>query len=210
MRLLGECGWRITRSVGYAVLVGVSVAACPEPAGAQPPVPMACDVARGWLVQNDGSRTNILVASRRIVTCGDIAPATLMAALRNATAGSVRDTVAREAAWLLSDRRLLDSAIALSRDAQVPASRRLVALELLTHYADSLAALLPGSIDDPSNIVIAHRMHGGYIPGIMPLTSADQTRALDAIDWMGGNESDATVRGLAQRAHHQLLIRRAP
>ena len=173
-------------------------------------IPMTCDQARSYLVDNGGSRTNVVIASRKIVGCGDMAPTTLVAAIRTATPGSVRDSMAQQAAWILSDRRLLDSVIVLSRSAQVTAARRTVALELLTHYADSLAALLPEALSDPMNIVIAHRIHGGYVTGSMPLTSADQVRALDAIDWIGRNESDSTVRTLAKRAHHQLSIRRAP
>jgi hypothetical protein len=210
MPILIKCTKRPTWTSLYVALVGVSaIFAAPFKARAQS-ISMTCDQAKNHLVGTGGSRTNIVLASRRIVRCGNMAPTTLMSAIRGAAPGTVRDSVTKEAAWYLSDRRLLDSVIVLSRDGGVTAARRLLALELLTHYADSLAALLPGALSDPSNIVIAHRIHGGYIPGNMPLTPADQARALDAIDWLGRNESDANVRTLAQRAHHQLLIRRQP
>ena len=191
--------------------VGVALAlivAVPGSTRAQPSFPMSCDQARHYLIVEGASRTNIVLASRRIVTCGDMAPTTLMATIRSASPGTVRDTVAKEAAWLLSDRRLLDSVIALSRDLRVGVARRTVALELLTHYADGKASLLPGLQHDPMPLVIAHRMHGDYFSGNAPMDAKDQDRALAAIRQVGLDEPDDDLRLLAKLAAEQLGLRR--
>jgi hypothetical protein len=169
---------------------------------------MTCEQARNYLKQG-GERTNVVVASRRIVACGDLAPTTLIAALRIAPPGSARDSVTQEAAWYLSDRRLLDSTIALSRDLHVTGERRGVALALLTHYADSLAYLVPGGLADSSGMVIATLQHGSYVASSYSLTATDQSRALDAIAWIAANEREAGIKALAQAAYSILLRRRS-
>ena len=132
-----------------------------------------------------------------------------MTLLRETPAGSLRDTVARRSAWYLSDRRMLDSVIALSADTAVDVARRTMALGLLTHYADSLASLLPGVQHDALPIVIAHEMHGRYIAGSLPMRSADHDRALDAIKRVARDEQDPELRLLAKLAAEQLTLRRS-
>ena len=183
MRILNECATRTARAVVCAALAGLFSIAAPIMVRAQLPAPMPCTTAANFLTTNTGTRTDILLASSRIVRC-DNAVRTLIAALRTATPNSVRDTTLQHAAWLLSDRRMLDSVTALSQDAHVTVERRTVALALLTHYADSLASLMPGGLNDPVGIVIATRIEGGYVPGGVPLTAADQSTALTRIGWM--------------------------
>jgi hypothetical protein len=169
---------------------------------------MPCVTARNLLLEDGGSHDYVDIASVRIMNCGDIAPTTLIATLRNATPDSQRDSAAQYAAWALSDRRLFDSVIVLSRCAQVTAARRQVALDLLVHYADSLASLAPGGLSDPIGLVISHRIHGFYIPSSDPLDAGDQDRALAAIWRLAREEPDGRLRRLAKLAAEQLELRR--
>ena len=169
---------------------------------------MSCEQARNLLVKDGGSRTEILLASGRMVHCGDMAPTTFVVVLRTATRGSVRDSVVKHVAWLLSDRRLLDSVIALSRESGIGVAGRTMALGLLTHYADMHASLLPGLQHEPMPLVIAHEMHGDYILGSVPMDAADQDRAFAAIWHVARNEPDHNLRLLARRAAEQLGLRR--
>jgi hypothetical protein len=105
---------------------------------------------------------------------------------------------------------MLDSVTALSKDLHVTVERRTVALGLLTHYADSLASLLPRGLSDPMEIVIAHRVEGGYVLGGVPLTAEDQVKALQGIGSMSEHEPDSTLKSLARHAYAQLVARGRP
>lgn len=205
MRILNEYS---TRAIVYAALGGFLTITAPVTVQGQVPAPMPCITAANFLTINTGTRTDLFLASSCIVRC-DNAVRTLIGALRIAMPNSLRDTTVQQAAWLLSDRRMLDSVTALSRDPSVTVERRTVALALLTHYADSLASLWPGGLNDPVGTVIATRIEGGYLPGGVPLTATDQSTALQSIAWMREHESDPTLKSLAQRAYDQLVFRRS-
>ena len=170
---------------------------------------MTCGAAQDLLLENGGTAANIVWASRTIIRCGDVAPTTLIAALRKVAVNSLRDSVVQEAAWRLSDRRLVDSVIAYSKQSQQSVGRRTVGLKLLTHYVDPMAALHPAGANEPMKIVLVTVTHGAPVLGNEPIASADKLRALDAIRWMSTNDPDAGIRAVATLAAKELDYRRA-
>jgi hypothetical protein len=170
---------------------------------------MTCGAAQDLLLKSGGSAANIVWASRTIIRCGDIAPTTLIAALRKVAVNSLRDSVVQEAAWRLSDRRLVDSVIAYSKQSQQSVARRTLGLKLLTHYVDPMASLHPAGANEPMKIVLVTVPHGAPVLGNAPIASADQLRALDAIRWMSTNDPDAGIRAIATLAAKELDYRRA-
>lgn len=88
----------------------------------------------------------------------------------------------------------------LAKDAQRPAARRMRALALLTRYVDHTAVLAPERADGPLQSVIVTAIHGEPVIGNAPMTSADRTRALEAIRALGRSDPDPVLRRTAELA----------
>jgi hypothetical protein len=168
---------------------------------------MSCSTAQDLLLKNGGSANNVRWAGATIVRCGDAAPSTLIKAIRTVPLNSLRDSVVERAAWILADRRLVDSVIALGKDPQQSINRRTLALKLLTRYSIHSASLIPEAVNDHPPIVIATVEHSEAVAGNVPLDDAASGRALEAMRWISLNDSDAGVRTLAGLAVKQLATR---
>jgi hypothetical protein len=68
------------------------------------------------LAANNTKRLDLFRAASHMLDCVNDAPGVIATGLRSASAGSVKDTVLYEDAYILFDRRLVDSVRALAVD----------------------------------------------------------------------------------------------
>jgi hypothetical protein len=198
---------RVRRAALSALACAAGTMLAVNSADAQSNLTMSCETARNVLLATTGEPDNIRLAGATIVRCGDLAPKTLIAAIRNVAVGSLRDSVAQDAAWILSDRRLVDSVIALGKSPQTSGPRRRVAIKLLTHYVDPSARLRPLGAGQPMQLVIGTVNHPELVIGNVPIIPEAQDRALNALRWMATNDPGVETKTLARLAAEQLTLR---
>ncbi len=165
---------------------------------------LTCDQARTTLLANGASRAQLVLATAKIINCGDMAPGTVVATLRRATPNSTRDTLAQAAAFNLFDRRLLDSVRVLALDASQSAARRQVYLRLLTRYAAPLAAVDTTALNAESPKVLGAGGDGVGVQGTSPLGVEGRNSARATIQAMGYHDPDPRLRKLASLVGDQL------
>jgi hypothetical protein len=199
--------YHLTRWTKRSALVAVSLLLIAllvpaESSGAQQT--LTCDQARTTLLTNGGSRAQLVLATAKIIHCGDMAPTTVAATLRRATPNSTRDTLAQAAAFTLFDRRLLDSVRVLALDASQTAARRQVYLRLLTRYAAPLAAIDTTSLGQEPPKVLGAGGDGDGVVGTSPLGLEGRNWARATIQTMGFHDPDPRLRKLANAVGDQL------
>jgi hypothetical protein len=163
-----------------------------------------CGEAQATLLSDGATRQQVVSAMAKIVHCGDIAPGTIVAALRRATPNTTRDTIAHAGAWSLFDRRLLDSVRVLALDYSQPTARRIAHLQLLTRYAVPSVAVDTSSIHHDHPSVLVSMTDGGGWQGTRPLGLEDRKWARASIQAMAHRDPDARLRKLAGLVAEQL------
>ncbi len=151
-------------------------------------------------------------ASAIILSCGDDAADAIGDALLNAPVGSTADTIAFNAAWELSDKRLLESVRGIARNTTLPMERRRQAVALLTRYAEPSTSLILKALTGDFPFVLASVSDSDPSQGAQPLTSADRLLALETMRIVGSTDPDPALRRLATLAAEQLkaLVPGAP
>ncbi len=190
----------------WAAAVAVASAfACPAPLVAQGS--MTCNQAKAILVADTSQRADMFRAASRILGCPGDAPGAIATGLRGATAGSMKDTVLAQDAYILFDRRLVDSVRALAVDQSQALAKRQRYLLLLTRY------ISPGTGIDftaaSTGKLMALSASGGRegLTGLQPIDGSARERALASIYSMYQNDSDAGLRALASMVYHELYYR---
>jgi hypothetical protein len=146
-------------------------------------------------------------AAGAILRCGDAA-IVLGQALAQTAPGSAEEVLVVRSALKVSDRHLLDAVIAILDDGARPAAKQLAAL--------SVAATLvnPETLVEPERYAIAEwgvlvgLFDNEPVPGPMPITEADRTRALDAMTRLSASASDPLVRRVARALDLELRLLR--
>jgi hypothetical protein len=168
---------------------------------------MTCNQAKAILVANNSQRADMFGAASRILGCLDDAPGAVATGLRRATAGSMQDTVLTEDAYILFDRRLVDSVRALAVDQSQILAKRQSYLLLLTRY------ISPGTGIDftaaSTGKLMTLSASGGRegVTGAEPIDGAARERALASMYSMKLNDSDAGLRALAGMVYDELSHR---
>jgi len=169
-----------------------------------------CEKARSILAETRPTREQSSWAYGRIVVCGDLAPNAIASGLLNASAGSPADSFAFNAAWSLSDRRLLEAVRLLARNTSTPAAKRMDAIVLLGRYVSPEQFLRPEGVDDSFGMVVGIISDGEPFSGTEPITFADRVRAMDTIRRVGVNDPNRRVRRFAKLAAQQLNFSSGP
>src|SRR5688572_1687755 len=164
-----------TRMLRFSVVLSTMllVCVCSTALSAQA---MSCATARQTILSNGSKRDALIEASAVIVRCGDLAPNTIVAALRKAAPGSLRDTLARGNAYTLRDARLADSVAVLALDPQQSLARRTFYLGLLVRYVSPHAGLNAFAAADPMTPVLIYQPHTGVIDGNQPMLDYHRDR----------------------------------
>ena len=188
----------LSRAGMVACAIGL-LALCPRGVAAQ-----ICDQASKTLLDPTSKRMDLYNAAQTIVACGDLAPGTIVAALRRAPINSTLDTLVRFDAFSLFDRRLADSIRALAVDPNEGKARRIMYLQLLTRYAAPQAGVDTSAVTAKRFTAIVIQPHSQWIAGSQPLTASDRANARSTILSMAMNDPDANLRELAMTVYHDL------
>jgi len=165
---------------------------------------MTCNQAKVILVADTSQRADMFRAASRILGCLGDAPGAIATGLRGAAAGSMQDTALTQDAYLLFDRRLVDSVRVLAVDQSQALSKRQGYLLLLTRY------ISPGTGIDftaaSTGKLMALSGSGGRegVTGSQPIDGSARERALSSIYAMKQNDSEAGLRALASMVYHEL------
>jgi len=193
---------RIQRGRCFAALCALGVVSV-QPSELRAQIP-TCAQAKSTVLAEGQTRSQLQQAWSVIVKCGDDAPPTIVKALRLAVPFTVKDTLARHAAWTLADRRLTDSVIFLAKDAAQSSGRRKELMRLLAHYYNPVVTLYPLSASDSNSSVLRYLLDAEPLEGNQPMVQSDRDRALSAIVWMKTNDPSLEVRKLAAAVAYQI------
>jgi len=195
---------KIARWTAVAMLASAGLH--PAPVAAQGS--MTCTQAKNTLTANNPKRADLFRAASHIFACLNDAPGAIATGLRRAPAGSVRDTVLNQAAYLLFDRDLVDSVRVLALDQSQALAKRLGYLQLLTRYVSPGTGIDLTAATSGKLMALAGAGGGqGGVPGVKPMDIATRDRAIDTMYSMKLNESDAGLRALANMVYHELYYR---
>lgn len=167
---------------------------------------MSCATARQTILANNPKRDVLIEASAVIERCGDLAPNTIVAALRKAAEGSFRDTLARGNAYTLRDARLADSIAVLAGDPQQSLARRTSYLGLLVRYINPHAGLNASTANNTVPAVLVYLPHTGVIDGNQPIMDYHRDRIRSHIVGISNHDPDANLRKLADLAASQVTL----
>jgi hypothetical protein len=167
---------------------------------------MSCETARQTILSNGSKRDALIEASSVIVRCEDLAPNTIVAAIRKATPGSLRDTLALGNAHTLRDARLADSIAVLAKDPQQSLARRTFFVGLLVRYINPHAGLNASTVNHAVPAVLVYLPHTGVIDGNQRMLDYHRERIRSQILSVSYHDSDANLRKLAGLAAEQVTL----
>jgi len=165
----------------------------------------SCNQAQAILLNPSSLRDDLYMAMAKAVRCPGDGPRIIATVLRQATPLSTLDTIARQGAYALLDRRLTDSVRVLATDPTQTTERRTLFLRLLTRYAAANAAVDASQINSqPTPSVLLAVQDAGGVLGTYPPDATSRNNARATIHHMSLNDSDATLRKLAGLVYVQL------
>jgi hypothetical protein len=142
-----------------------------------------------------------------LLNCRDSSVAIVTALLRQLPTRSTGDELAIAGAAALLVPEMLDSVVALSKDAQQSMARRTLYLALLTRYADCRFGLDRDALGRSHSHVIFLQLDACDRDGRHALSFVDRDHALVAIAWISQHDPDGRVRELAREASEEILYR---
>jgi hypothetical protein len=167
---------------------------------------MTCNQAKAILLNSSSLRSDLYQAMAKALRgCPNDGPQIVANALRQAPALSTRDTVARQGAWALLDRRLVDSLHYIALDPAQTTERRRFFLRLLTRYVAPNATVDDRQIssEDSPSVLQAVSDAGGVV-GTSPITAESKNTARYTIQYKRDHDADPTLRKLAGLIDQQL------
>jgi len=188
-----------------ATVVLASALVYPAPLAAQS---ITCDQARKTLLAANSKRAALFSAGSHMLGCLSEAPGTIASGLRRATPGTVQDTVLQQGAYLLNDRRLVDSVRALAVDQSQALARRRLYLQLLTRYISPGTSIDMSAASAEKLLALVGSGDEESVTGAQPIDEAARVRALGTIYSMKQSDSDTGLRTLANMVYHELYRRR--
>jgi hypothetical protein len=168
----------------------------------------SCPQAASLLLSDSGGRMDLFSATNITLRCPDGAAEVITKLLRQAELNTVRDTLARAAAYNLRNAGMADSLIALAKDSTQSTEKRRFYLGMLTVFADCRVGIDDSPGFESRWSVLGgsggHACDAGYR---QPLSPATRARAHEGIAWMGAHDPDARLRELSRRAAQELIGR---